>query len=168
MIDYAPTLLDFFGISCPEDMQGKSLAKTIAGNAPVRDAALFGVHGGHVNCTDGRHVYMQAPAAHKNQPLFNYTLMPTHMRSLFAPDELRDISLAPPFTFTKNCQTLKIPARAQLDPFPFDTLLFDLQSDPNQMKAIEDPDIKRSMQKKMVALMQESDAPLEQFERLGI
>jgi len=32
-----------------------------AEDAPVRDAAIFGIFGGHINVTDGRHVLMQAP-----------------------------------------------------------------------------------------------------------
>ena len=43
---------------------------------------LFGYHGGPVNVTDGRYVYMRA-AAGDNTPLYEYTLMPTHMATLF-------------------------------------------------------------------------------------
>jgi hypothetical protein len=38
-------------------MQGCILKDTIAQDKPVREAGLFGIHGGHVNCTDGRYVY---------------------------------------------------------------------------------------------------------------
>ena len=79
-IDLAPTLLDFFGVEIPPDMQGKPLREAIASDAPVREAGLFGMHGGHVNCTDGRYVYMRAPINRENEPLYDYTLMPTHMR----------------------------------------------------------------------------------------
>ena len=43
---------------------------------------MFGVHGGQVNVTDGRYVYMRGPARADNAPLSEYTLMPTHMRAL--------------------------------------------------------------------------------------
>ncbi|MBC7257336.1 MAG: sulfatase, partial [Chloroflexi bacterium] len=50
-IDLAPTILDFFGIEPPPDMQGVPLAQTIARDVPVREAGLFGIFGGHVNVT---------------------------------------------------------------------------------------------------------------------
>ncbi len=103
MIDVPPTLLEFFGLEPPPDMQGLSLRETIAHDSPVREAALFGMHGGHVNCTDGRYVYMRAPASSTGQPLYNYTLLPTHMRNQFGVDEPQDIELAVPFSFTKGC-----------------------------------------------------------------
>lgn len=97
------------------------------------EAALFGQHSGHVNCTDGRYVYMRGPACTDNTPLFNYTLMPTHMRGLFRVEELQDIELAEPFPFTRGCPTMKIaswndqPVRPNVE--RFGTLLYDLQND---------------------------------------
>ncbi|UUZ87340.1 hypothetical protein LJK88_21725 [Paenibacillus sp. P26] len=55
-IDLAPTLLHYFGEDIPADMQGKVLQDTIDRDKPVRQAAIFGLHGGHVNVTDGRYV----------------------------------------------------------------------------------------------------------------
>ncbi len=112
MIDMPATLLEFFGVDLPKDMQGIPLRDSIAEDAPVRDAALFGVHGGHVNVTDGKYVYMRAPARADNSPLFEYTLMPTHMRHRFTVEELQEIELAEPFQFTKGCRTMKIKGRA--------------------------------------------------------
>jgi arylsulfatase A-like enzyme len=62
-IDIAPTLLRFFGLEPTPDMQGRDLATVLDGDRPVREGALFGIHGGHVNVTDGRYVYMRAAAA---------------------------------------------------------------------------------------------------------
>ena len=107
----APTLLEYFGVAVPPDMQGKPLGQTIAADAAVREAALFGIHGGQVNGTDGRYVYMRGPARPDNEPLYEYTLMPTHMRSPFGPEELQDIELAEPFSFTKGCRVMKIEPR---------------------------------------------------------
>lgn len=168
MIDMAPTLLDFFGVKIPEDMQGKPLRDTIASDVPVREAALFGIHGGHVNCTDGRYVYMRAPISTDNQPLYEYTLMPTHMRSLFAPDELRQMELAEPFTFTKGVATLRIPARKAPSPHPFGTMLFDMEQDLHQEQPICDAEIEAAMERMLVSLMQQNDAPREQYVRLGL
>ena len=81
-----------------------------------------------MNVTDGQYVYMRAPANPDNQPLYEYTLMPSHMRGLFTPEELQSMALAPPFSFTKGCPTLKLPARPWVDAHPFGTMLFDLEN----------------------------------------
>jgi arylsulfatase A-like enzyme len=167
-IDLPATLLEYFGLDLPTDMQGVPLREAVATDAPVRGAALFGLHGGHVNVTDGRYVYMRAPATPENQPLYNYTLMPTHMRARFSVEELQDIELADPFPFTKGCQTLKVPAKRWPGSHPYETLLFDLESDPKQEHPIQDPVVEAEMVQHMTSLMMENDAPREQFERLGL
>jgi arylsulfatase A-like enzyme len=168
-IDLAPTLLEYFGLPVPSDMQGKPLSKAVESQAPLREAALFGLFGAHVNCTDGHYVYMRAPAAEENKPLNNYTLMPTSMASRFSPNTLKSAQLQSRFSFTKQCPVLKIPAEVKKrSVHSMDTLLFDLKSDPKQMNPIQDPIIEERMIRLMVRLMQENDAPLEQFERLGL
>lgn len=168
MIDLPATILEFFDIKRPPDMLGQPLRQVVATDQPVREAALFGIHGGHVNCTDGRYVYMRAPATADNQPLFEYTLMPTRIRSRFDVRDLQNITLSEPFTFTKGCGLIKTPARAWSDVHPFTTLLYDVQSDPTQQKPMDDPDIEARMIALMVRVMQEQDSPPEQFERLGL
>jgi arylsulfatase A-like enzyme len=168
MIDIPATLLEFFDIERPPDMQGIPLREAIATDAPVRPAALFGVHGGHVNITDGRYVYMRAPASAENAPLYEYTLMPTHMRARFSPTELQEICLADPFSFTKGCRTMQIAARQWMNPYPFGTLLYDQQADPAQQQPLTDPEVEAYMVQHLIQLMQENDAPPEQFERLGV
>jgi arylsulfatase A-like enzyme len=171
-IDLPATLLEYFGLPLPPDMQGVPLKDTIAEDKPVRTAALFGLHGGHVNVTDGRYVYMRAPATADNQPLFNYTLMPTHMRARFAVEELQQIELADPFPFTKGCCTIQVPAQRWPGSHPYQTLLFDLETDPQQERPLQsadvDPAVKQAMTRHLVRLMKENDAPPEQFERLGL
>lgn len=168
IIDYPATLLEFFGLPLPPDMQGAPLRQTIAADTPVRQAALFGIHGGHVNVTDGRYVYMRAPANPENSPLYNYTLMPTHLRSFFTVAELKTAQLAPPFSFTKGVCPLKIQARSWVNAHSFGTLLFDLQTDPGQQNPINNPNVEAMMVQHLLRLMQANDAPPEQFERLGL
>ncbi|GJM71921.1 hypothetical protein HMSSN036_41370 [Paenibacillus macerans] len=165
----APTLLRYFGAHVPKDMQGQDLEATIASDRPVRDSAIFGMHGGHVNVTDGRYVYMRAPVTETNMPLYNYTLMPTHMRSRFSVEELRGSELHPPFTFTKGVPTLKVQGvglyhRAHA----FGTLLFDLQQDPRQQHPIQDKDLEQTMIELLQKNMEANEAPPEQYERLGL
>ena len=170
-IDLAPTLLEFFGVERPKDMRGHSLAGAVSGDKQVREAGLFGIHGGHVNCTDGRYVYMRGPANPENSPLFNYTLMPTHMKGMFSlKSELPHAQLHPPFTFTKQCPVLKTPSSRSenRNPHTFGTMLFDLTGDPLQEHPIRDTEAERRMIAHLVRLMRENEAPEEQFQRLGL
>src|SRR5690606_17101641 len=170
-IDLPATLLEFFGIERPPDMQGVPLADTIANNTPVREAALFGNHGSHVYVTDGRYVYMRAPVNPDNGPINEYTLMPMHMRELFSPDELRAASLVPPFSFTKGCPLLRIPGGGidhHYNTYEIGHLLFDLETDPQQQSPINDPAVEARMIEHMVRLMRLNDAPPEQYVRLGL
>ena len=168
-IDLPATVLDYFDIACPADMQGVPLRQTIADDAPVREAALYGAHGGHVNVTDGRYVYMRAAEAAANEPLYNYTLMASHMRHRFAVDELQAIELQAPFAFTKGCPTMKIKTASQPWRFPaFETLLYDLETDPGQERPLQSPAVERAMIERMIELMRANDAPAEQYQRLGL
>ncbi len=167
-IDLAPSLLEYFGVPLPPDMQGHPLGGTVATDAPVREAGLFGLHGGHVNVTDGRFVYMRACPKPDNAPLFDYTLMPTHMRGFFGTGELGKAALAGPFSFTKGVKPLKVPESPWTNPHPFGTMLFDLAKDPGQEKPLKDPEIEKRMVAHLVRLMRENDSPAEQFVRLGL
>jgi hypothetical protein len=144
------------------------LGDAIPGGMDTRKAGLFGIHGGHVNYTDGRFVYMRAPKDFNNQPLFDYTLFPTRMKSLFDSNELQKVELVPPFSFTKGCPVLKIKKTYPKVPAHFETLLYDLQNDPFQDHPIQDMATEGMMVQELIRLMQENDAPQEQFERLGL
>ncbi len=169
MIDLPATLLEYFGVERPADMQGIPLGEVLAADAPTRDAALFGVHGGHVNITDGRYVYMRGPEDPlQNEPLYEYTLMPNHMRHRFTAAELQDFELAEPFSFTKGCRTLKVASRQTENPPPRYTLLFDLESDPGQESPVDNVAEEARLSARMAELMRANDAPVEQFERLGL
>ena len=165
-IDLAPTLLDYFDQSIPEDMQGKPLADTAANDTPVREACLFGLHNAHINVTDGRYIYMRAPEPDA-EPAYEYTLMPTHMLHTFSVNQLQDIQLQEPFSFTKGCRTMKISARFP-HYIPLKTELFDLQEDPNQEHPMENPQVEEMMTNHLIRLMKDTDAPPEQFARLGL
>ncbi len=167
-IDWAPTLLEYFGAPRPKDMQGRPLRDVIERDAPLREAGLFGLHGGRVNLTDGRYVYMRGPASADNTPLNDYTLMPTHMRDPFKVEELQDIRLAEPFTFTKGCRTMQIGARPWSSAEPLHTLLFDLETDPTQNHPIQNPEVEARLAAMMARLMRDNDAPGDQFTRLGL
>ena len=168
MIDWAPTILEYFNLPIPENMQGHSLAASIENDTSIRDSCLYGVFGGHVNVTDGKYVYMRAPLPDKTEHLFNHTLMPMHMTKLFDPEELAKAEFVGPLRYTKGCNVLKVPAKDKYKIAKFGNLLFDLENDPKQLQPITDAAVEQTMIAKMIALMQASDAPVEQFERLGL
>ncbi|MDQ4504469.1 sulfatase [Sinomonas sp. ASV322] len=167
-IDIAPTMLRYFGLEPTPDMQGRDLAVVLEDDTQVREAALFGIHGGHVNVTDGKYVYMRASADPSNAPLEDFTLMPTHMRSRFAPRELAAWEPAEPFSFTKGLRTIKVDAPSLMNPWVHGTLLYDIEADPGQERPMEDDDVELRMLRLLAELMHASDAPRSQFERLGI
>lgn len=169
-IDLGPTLLDYFGVAPTSDMLGKPLARCIERDTPVREAAIYGMHGAQVNVTDGRYVYMRGPAGVGNEPLADYTLMPTAMRGFLRAENLRRASLAGPLPFTKGYPVLRVPAQswAAMRGAAAQTLLFDLQSDPGQERPIRDAEAERRMVGHLLRLMRECAAPAEQYARLGL
>lgn len=172
-IDLPATLLEFFGQPLPPDMQGKPLAQTVINDTPVREAALFGLFGAAVNVTDGKAVYMHAPAGAENKPLYEYTLMPTEHgsgRAMVSVERLAQAELADPLPFTKNAKVLRLPSTGfhGHSHHKYGTLLFDLERDPRQDQPVNDPALEQRMIEHLARLMRENDAPTEQFERLGL
>jgi arylsulfatase A-like enzyme len=168
-IDIAPTILSFFDLAPGADMLGRDLAAAVTEQRNTRDAILFGIHGGHVTVSDGRFVYMRAAVDPSNSPLEEYTLMPTHMRSRFGVDELRDWEPADPMPFTKGLRTMRMPtAPALVNPWTHGSLLFDLSVDPRQLAPIVDDDTELRLLGMLRDLMIENAAPESQYERLGI
>jgi len=171
-LDLGPTLLDFFDLPTTPDMLGQCLRETVRCDRPVREAAIFGLHGAQVNVTDGRYVYMRA-AERDDVAVCEYTLMPTHMNHMFSVEELEDVELAGPFSFSKGCRVMRIggsrPPRGRPSWLTEDTrrtLLYDLQSDPGQQRPMTDATVERRMADHLIRLMKECDAPPEQFARL--
>ncbi|MGE9295618.1 MAG: sulfatase [Puniceicoccales bacterium] len=172
-IDIGPTLLDFHGLAPTEDMTGKTLGPVVADDTPIREFGIFGIFGGHVNITDGDYVYMRGPQQAKNEPLYDYTLMPTRMRRRFTAEEMRKLdSLAEPFPFTKGCKTMKIPGGfgdGSQDAREFlPTQLFDVSNDPGQVETLEDDAVESRMIDGLITELRRHHAPPEQFERLGL
>lgn len=171
-IDVPETLLAFFGLQKTKDMQGFDLEQTLVNDTPVRDYALFGMHGAQVNITDGRYVYMR-DFVEGNSPLYNYTLMPTHMRCMFSVEEMKTATMTDGFSFTKGSPTMRICAKEDSTgdtaiKFSLGTNLYDLETDPFQNHPIHNPEVERRMIDAMIDLMEQNDAPAEQYTRLNL
>jgi arylsulfatase A-like enzyme len=173
-IDLAPTLLDFFGLETPQSMTGKTLTITVAEDRPVRESAVFGIFGGHVNITDGRYVYMRGvPAGKTNSPLYEYTLMPANMRAAFPIERFSEPLQSDVFEFTKGCYLMKVPAVAGMPGgeevrMDLSTQLYDLENDPGQKHPINDPAVERRMEHQLCRHLKELEAPAEQWQRLAL
>lgn len=172
-IDIAPTVLEFYNLPIPEDMEGKPLKNVIAKNEPIHDYIAFGVFGGQANITDGRYVYMRGPAYPENVPLYEYTIMPTHLWRPFSVDELHKAEFVEPFKFTKGCKLMKIPGVVQnmcTAEFwsKWKTELYDIVNDYNQEHPLDDKAVEARMLDALEKIMIKNDAPVEQYVRLGM
>nr|WP_318683835.1 sulfatase [uncultured Acetatifactor sp.] len=167
-VDIVPTLAEFFQAELPECMDGRSLTPVIRTDEAIRDAALFGVFGGHVNITDGRYVYMKAPVSEENTPLFEYTDMPCHMREPFTSEELSQAELLDGFPHMKGSKVMRIPAKTNFSAYRQGTLLYDLWKDPVQNMPFREEDTEKRLESAMVRMMKENEAPEEQYERVGL
>src|SRR6185503_1668525 len=87
-IDLAPTFLDLFDVDTVAEVQGHSLLPLLGADRSLRRGALFGYFGGAINVTNGRYTYHRFPADLRHQEVYQYTVMPTHIYSLFTPEEL--------------------------------------------------------------------------------
>ncbi|MBH3301926.1 sulfatase [Serratia marcescens] len=166
-IDIPATLLDFFKLDKPADMQGASLVPAICDDTPIRDYALFGYHGCHINITDGRYVYMRSPQVHGAENLFEYTLMPTSINRRLSPEELRHMTLHPGFRFTKGCQVLRIPASSVMTRGAdrFGHRLYDLAENPKQDRQCRDAAVAERLLSAIRCMLEQSDAPPELWAR---
>lgn len=166
-VDVPATLAGFFGVKPPAGMEGRDLLPVIRFDRPIRRAALFGVHGGHVNVTDGHTVLMRAPRTAANGPLYEYTLEPMHMNMRFTVGELRSAQLVSEPGFAP-CPVLKIKARQFANPYWYGDLMFDLDSDPHELVPVRDGAKELELLNAMAELMREDRAPSDQFERIGL
>jgi hypothetical protein len=84
-------------------------------------------------------------------------------------DELQQMSWNEPFSFPKGCPLMRIPASIPSGWYhDLSTRLYDVESDPEQERPIEDEVLEAEMATKLAHALKESDTPAEQFERLGL
>src|SRR5690554_1482781 len=103
-----------------------------------------------------------------NQPLFEYTLMPTMMRGFFPEKNLNESVLSNEFSFTKGMPVLKVPTMSFFSPYRYGHKLFDLSEDYEQKHPVQHIELEKKYMNKLREAMIASEAPKEQYERLGI
>lgn len=173
-IDLMPTFLEMHSCDIPQSVEGTSLLPVLAEDQKIHDAALFGRFGAATNITDGRYTYFRYPDDLGSEELWEYTLIPTHQKGLFADVEFEGATLVKPFDFLGKYPVMRLPAGRQLvkgqgarieDAV---TALYDLDLDPEQKKPIKDPQAEARMVAQLSALMQRTEAPPEAYTRLGL
>lgn len=173
--DLMPTFLEFFGASIPEEVLATSLQSSL--KKQEQREVIFGIFGGAIGITDGRYAFYHYPPDITAEGLHEYTLLPQHMTQAFSLDELKTLELAEPFDFTKGIKTLKIKALMDAQRIPqndgigFDdtqTVLYDLKTDPKQLKPIIDQEISDRLYKKIIKILGELDVPSEIFDWYGL
>lgn len=169
-IDIPATILDFFNIEKPKAMLGHSILPAVNDDTPIRDYALFGYHGCHINITDGQYVYMRSPIQEGTDNLYEYTLMPTRINRRFTPKELQHIELHPGFDFTQSCAVLKIPTESVMTTHcdRFGHRLYDVKHDPKQLQLLDNTKIECHLTNQIRLMMIENDAPDELYPRYGL
>ncbi len=168
MIDWMPTVLNYFGQEIPKDVQGKIMDGVITDDQKIHDYVLYGTFSGQVNITDGQYAYMRGALPEYKDEVYNYTLMPEHMTKRFSVKEMQNAVLVPPFKFSKGMPLLRIKSKDKYNVCRFGTELFDLRKDPGEEYAVKDPDTEKRMTEAMKKLMLETDCPEEQFVRYGL
>lgn len=175
--DLMPTLLHLFGVTPPPEVRGMSLLPLVANDVPGHETILYGQHGAAINITDGRYTYFRYPKDIFDGNLNQYTLMPTHIISMFSVEELQNATLVRPFDFTQGVPVMKVPVIPESPYFKrhgpgvlidCQTRLFDLYTSPNQTAPIDDPEIEERLKRKMVETMQANDAPKELYARFDL
>ncbi len=167
-IDIAPTLLEYFNVPIENyQMDGTPLKPVIENDEKIHENLLFGIHGGHVNIYDGKYLLMKSPEK-ENQPLVSYTLMPTNMREFYKKDILEQGIMIKGNRFTNGIPCIKYPDKTYIDPMQFGDLLFDLETDPGQENPLDNKDIMQEMCAKLKKEMKKTEAPEEEFIRIGL
>lgn len=168
LIDWAPTLFDYFNVSIPKDVMGKPLKSVIKDGEKIRDTAIYGAFSAHINITDGNIAYMCAPKFNMKDKIYNYTLMPLHMSDRFSPSEMVKAEFVEGFNFTKGMKVLKIPSYDKYEVAHYGNLLFNLRKDPKQEHPLHDELIEKKYRKLLKEQLILNDAPIELYDRMGL
>lgn len=166
-VDIAPTLLDFFNLDIPNNLDGHSLLSTLENDKASRDIAYFGVFGSYNCATNGEMVYMHANATDDNLPLVECTLMPTRMRGYFDIEDINNMEISNGDRHSNNVKYMKIPVKTFYNAKITGNQLFDLKNDPYQLNNLANTTDTTKYSKWILDGLNTCEAPIEEYIRLG-
>ena len=176
--DLMPTLLGLHGITPPAEVRAHDLGAVCADpDTTVRELAVFGLFGGPIGVTDGRHALYHYPPDLYAEGLREYTLAPAHMDTFFTPEELVTAELAPGFDFTKGVPILSVAALPTAKRVPMNdglafgdvgTRLFDVVVDPAQQTPLDAPETAAMLLEGAVGVLRDHDTPPEVYRWYGL
>lgn len=166
-VDICPTLLNYFGVSGFENIDGKDLLPVIENDQKIHDSILFGVHGGQINVYDGHYCLMKSTVDTK-LPVYQMTLMPTLMRGFIKSAEIDQATFINGGNYANGHMVLQIPcAHSQGSFMVYADALYDKKTDPLQEHPLADEKLKAEMMEKLYDAMKKAGAPDWQFARMG-
>lgn len=174
--DLMPTFLDLFGCVPPSDISGKSLLPCLREEADgTHEAVIFGQFGAALNYADASHSCFRYPRPDAGD-LFQYTLMPTHMRSHFEASEFEDAEVVNDLAYARGFPVWRLRMQpngkanmvARYPLLDAEDALFDLEHDPDQATPLDDPNLMDACHQEMSKLLTYHGAPAEMFTRFGL
>lgn len=170
-LDIPATLLDLFAIQRPDKMMGKSLLPLCNHEIKkLHDVVLYGVFGSYVCMNDQKYIFMKAPNQ-ENQPLYEYTLMPTRSRGFMSAEELKNMQLCITDKYSHGVPVCKVPVSSHSYVGYHNQKVCDLlfkAQDENQMSPVQDEHIRQQYIKKLQSILVMQQAPEEQYKRLEL
>lgn len=172
-IDLMPTILSWHNCNIPETVKGKNLLDYIKDETiPGREQVIYGWFGRAVNVYDGRYTYFRAPADEKNQPCSQYVSILSTLGRYFSGEYMKKAEMGRFLPYT-DCPVYKIPILSEEDCFGdiryvMNSELYDCEKDYEQQHTLEDKETELKMCRKLIAAMEEAQAPAEQYKRLGL
>ncbi|UJF16424.1 sulfatase [Jeotgalibaca sp. MA1X17-3] len=173
-IDVMPTVLDYFDVATPEEVQGKSWFPLMNHKDNNKKYALYGAHGITINYADGEYTYFRAPNE-KNSPLFEYTAIPTTIRHYLGEKNKSEIQMG---RFLKRTEypVYKFPiyypsildGMDNMLKYTQESLLFNIKKDPKQKYPIKNEQKEMEFKNKLKEALIENECPEEQFQRLDL
>ncbi len=176
--DLMPTILELFGCETPPETCARPLSELMEdAEAETGRTVIFGQFGGPIGATDGRWRLYLYPPDLDDENLWEYTLMPTHLKGFFSLDELATAEPHPPLPFTKGAPVMRYRAlrSAAKAPGPdrgvfksFGTALYDIEADPEQQNPVEEPEVMARLRAAVVQELRRHDATGEFLQWMGL
>jgi hypothetical protein len=169
-IDIAPTLCEYYQVTIPHAIHGKSWKDILEKDSPsLRDAALYGWFGQTVNVTDGHCTYFRAPESDENTPLYRYFLTPgTFSMRDVCHESFYDSAELGPFLPYTDYPVIRSKAHKRRSQDWAETMLYNLEFDYAQCTNLAGTDREQAYVSLLLRTMKAMDAPSWQYQRLGL